>query len=50
MTTATAIELQHRFVPIEAPKEQADTLELSFPSEEPVKRYVGDKVLDHSEE
>ena len=50
MTMATAIELQHRFVPIEAPKEQADTLEFSFSSEEPVKRYFGDEVLDHSEE
>ena len=50
MTTATAIELQHRFVPIEAPKEQADTLEFSFSSEEPVKRYFGDEVLDHSDE
>lgn len=29
---ATAIEHQHRFVPIEAPMEQADTLELSFSS------------------
>ena len=50
MTMATAIELQHRFVPIEAPKEQADTLELSFSSEKPVKRCVGDEGLDHSEE
>ena len=50
MTMATAIELQHRFVPIEAPKEQADTLEFSFSSEEPVRRYFGDEVLDHSEE
>ena len=49
MSMATAIELQHRLVPIEAPKEQEDTLELSFSSEEPVKRYVVDEVLNHSE-
>ncbi len=47
MTMATAIELQHRLVPIEAPKDQEDTLELSFSSEEPVKRYVIDEVLNH---
>ena len=50
MSMATAIELQHRLVPIEVPKEQEDTLELSFSSEEPVKRYFVDEVLNHSEE
>ena len=50
MTMTTAIELQHLLVPIEAPKEQEDTLELSFSSEEPVKRYIVDEVLNHSEE
>ena len=49
MTTATAIELQHRFIQIEGSKEHRDTLEFSFSSEEPVKRYFGDEVLDHDE-
>mgnify|MGYP003134685989 CR=1 FL=1 len=50
MTTATAIDLQHRFVEIQATKESEDLLEFSFSSEEPVKRYFGDEVLDHDEE
>ena len=49
MTTATAIELQHRFIQIEGSKDKSDTLEFSFSSEEPVKRYFGDEVLDHDE-
>ena len=49
MTTATAIELQHRFIQIDGSNEKSDTLEFSFSSEEPVKRYFGDEVLDHDE-
>jgi len=47
--STTAIELQHRFIEIDAPKEKSDRLEFSFSSEEPVKRYFGDEVLDHGE-
>ena len=46
--TAT-LELQHRFIQIDSPKEKSDRLEFSFSSEEPVKRYFGDEVLDHGE-
>ena len=50
MTMATEIDLQHCFIEIQATKESEDLLKFFFSSKEPVKRYLGDEVLDHDEE